>query len=211
MSELISQLQTASSEAIKAHYGVEVPSSTFNIQETRKDFEGELTIVVFPLSKYRLGSPPQVGEQLGNLLKERLDFVEDFNVVKGFLNLSLSTPFWLDFLAEQKDNADFFQNNDGKGRSVVVEYCSPNTNKPLHMGHLRNIALGYSLAQILEANGYTPHHVCLYNDRGTAICKSMYSWKMSGKNETPESSRQKGRSSRGRLLRSFFHTIQKRG
>ena len=192
MSALISDLQNEAAAAIKAHYEVEVPSSLFNIQETRKDFEGELTIVTFPLAKYRLGAPHIVGEELGRLLQERLDYVASYNVIKGFLNLSLSEGYWLSFLAEQKSNPGFFRTDIGQGNSVVVEYCSPNTNKPLHLGHLRNIVLGYSLSQILEANGYKAHQVCLYNDRGTAISKSMLSWKNTGNGETPASSGKKG-------------------
>ncbi len=192
MSALIPNLQQAASAAIKAHYEVDVPPETFNVQETRKDFEGELTIVTFPLSKFRLGAPHVVGEELGKLLVRDLDYVEAYNVVKGFLNLSISAGYWLSFLAEQQNNPDFFRTNIGEGNAVVVEYCSPNTNKPLHMGHLRNIVLGYALSQILKANGYKTHEVCLYNDRGTAISKSMYSWEQSGLNETPESSGKKG-------------------
>lgn len=192
MVDVTIQIQEAAAAAVKDHFGVEIDPNILQVQETRKDFEGDFTLVVFPLSKYRLGAPPQVGDAIGKLLVERLSFVSAYNVIKGFLNLSLTDDFWIQFLADTHTNPDFLKTDIGKGQSIVVEYCSPNTNKPLHLGHLRNIVLGYSLTEILKANGYETHPVCLYNDRGTAICKSMYAWQEAGKNDTPASSGKKG-------------------
>lgn len=192
MLTLFSDIQQAAATAVQTHYGIDIDASSLAIQETRKDFEGDFTLVTFPLTRYKLGAPHQIGETLGTLLQERLPYVSGFNVVKGFLNLSLSADFWLNFLSEYQDRADFFQLQSGVGQHVVVEYCSPNTNKPLHLGHLRNITLGYSLSQILKATGSRVSEVCLYNDRGTAICKSMYAWQQAGKEETPESAGVKG-------------------
>jgi arginyl-tRNA synthetase len=186
------QIQQAAAAAIKDHFEVEIDPQILPVQETRKDFEGDFTLVVFPLSRYRLGAPHQVGETLGKLLVERLDIVSSYNVIKGFLNLSLTDEYWIQFLSDVHQNPDFLKTHQGKGQSIVVEYCSPNTNKPLHLGHLRNIVLGYSLTEILKANGYEAHPVCLYNDRGTAICKSMYAWQAAGKNDSPASTNKKG-------------------
>lgn len=192
MIDLFTNIQQAAALAIKDEFDVEINPGMLNIQETRKEFEGDFTLVVFPLTKFRLGSPPQIGEKLGKLLQERVDYIESYNVIKGFLNLSLSSDYWLSFLETNQHNDHFLRTEIGKGKKVVVEYCSPNTNKPLHLGHLRNIILGYSTAQIMKANGFETNQVCLFNDRGTAICKSIYAWQQSGKNETPESSGKKG-------------------
>ncbi|MEL6251070.1 MAG: arginine--tRNA ligase [Bacteroidota bacterium] len=192
MLTIFSRIQEAAAAAVESHYGVSVDASSLSVQETRKDFEGDFTLVTFPLTKYKLGAPQQIGETLGGLLQERMEEVVAYNVVKGFLNLSLSQKFWLDFLALTHTDDSFFRNTIGSGKKVVVEYCSPNTNKPLHLGHLRNIVLGYSLAQILDANGYEVHPTILFNDRGTNISKSMVSWQLAGKNDSPESAGKKG-------------------
>lgn len=192
MVDVTIQIQEAAAAAVKDHFEVEIDPQILQVQETRKDFEGDFTLVVFPLSKYRLGAPAQVGDILGKLLVERLPFVSSYNVIKGFLNLSLTDEFWVQFLADSHQDPSFLRTNVGTGQSIVVEYCSPNTNKPLHLGHLRNIVLGYSLTEILKANGYEAHPVCLYNDRGTAICKSMYAWQVAGKNDSPDSTGIKG-------------------
>ena len=186
MSSLITTLQQAAAAAVKSQFDQEVSPDTLPVQETRKDFEGDLTMVVFPLTKFRLGAPHQIGEKLGSALVENLSFVEKFNVVKGFLNLSFSDQYWQQFVASNYQDSHFFRNDMGAGQTVVVEYCSPNTNKPLHLGHLRNIVLGYSLTEILKANGFEVHPTCLFNDRGTNISKSMYAYLSEGKMETPE-------------------------
>ncbi|MEL7339080.1 MAG: arginine--tRNA ligase, partial [Bacteroidota bacterium] len=146
----------------------------------------------FPLTKFKLGAPPQIGEKLGAALRDRLDSVTAFNVVKGFLNLSIGDAYWQSFVAEQQNREDFFHTDLGKGQTVVVEYCSPNTNKPLHLGHLRNIVLGYSLTEILNANGFEAIPTCLFNDRGTNISKSMHAYQVADQKETPENSNRKG-------------------
>lgn len=187
MYSLISQIQEAVVSAVKAEFGQEISPDTLPIQETRKDFEGDLTLVVFPLTKFRLGAPQQIGEKLGNVLLQHLPSVEKFNVVKGFLNLTFADDYWRDYFLKSQADPDFFTNASGKGQTVVVEYCSPNTNKPLHLGHLRNIVLGYALTQILKANGFSVAATCLFNDRGTNISKSMYAYLQKGKEETPQS------------------------
>ncbi|MEM6263837.1 MAG: arginine--tRNA ligase [Bacteroidota bacterium] len=192
MLDITHNLQTAASAAIQELYGQEVPPGGIPVQETRKDFEGDFTLVVFPLSRYRLGKPPEVAEAIGKALKESHPHVCDFNVVKGFLNLTLEDNFWREFLARYQKSDEVLFRTEGAGTTAVVEYCSPNTNKPLHLGHLRNIFLGYSLTEILKANGYETHPVCLYNDRGTAICKSMYAWEQQNRQDTPESTGKKG-------------------
>ena len=192
MSSVIQKIQQAAARAVKTKFDVEINPETLVIQETRKDFDGDFTLVVFPLTRYKLGAPPQIGEILGKALVEELEEIEAYNVIKGFLNLSLSPDSWRHYLSENQVDPSFYRLDTGKGKNVVVEFCSPNTNKPLHLGHLRNIALGYSLSQILEANGYHVAPTCLFNDRGTNISKSMYAWLKSGKNETPESSGKKG-------------------
>ncbi|MCB0854233.1 MAG: arginine--tRNA ligase [Bacteroidetes bacterium] len=183
---IIQEIQQAAAEAVQSEFGVEIDPGILPIQETRKDFEGDFTIVVFPLTKLRLGNPQQIGERIGAVLTEKLEAVESYNVIKGFLNLSLSSSFWRTFMAENHDNSAFFKLDHGTGKTVVVEYCSPNTNKPLHLGHLRNITLGYAVTEILKANGYEVHPTCLFNDRGTNISKSMFAWMEKGKNDSPE-------------------------
>ncbi|MEM7511542.1 MAG: arginine--tRNA ligase [Bacteroidota bacterium] len=192
ISKLYSDIQIAAAKGVKEQFGVDIDPSILALQETRKDFEGDFTLVVFPLAKFKLGAPPVIGEALGKYLEEELAFVESFNVIKGFLNLKLTDAYWCSFLANASVNEGFLKRKDGNGQKVVVEYCSPNTNKPLHLGHLRNIVLGYSMTEVLKANGYETHPVCLFNDRGTAISKSMHAWLVAGKNDTPESTGVKG-------------------
>lgn len=192
MVTLFSDIQAAAAGAVQDHYQVEIDPATLVIQETRKGFEGDFTLVTFPLTRFKLGAPQQIGETLGQMLVDRLPFVKAFNVIKGFLNLTLTDQYWLDFLADFGNQEPYFRLDTGAGEKVVVEYCSPNTNKPLHLGHLRNITLGYALSRILTAAGYSVSEVCLFNDRGTAICKSMYAWQVAGKNETPDSAGMKG-------------------
>jgi arginyl-tRNA synthetase len=161
------------------------------IQKTRKEFEGDYTLVVFPFAKWSGKSPERTAAELGNILSERLDIVESTNVVKGFLNIKLKSSFWLAKLSEyvNDENFGFFAPS---GKRVMVEYSSPNTNKPLHLGHIRNILLGWSVAGILEACGHEVIKVNLVNDRGIHICKSMIAWLKFGNGETPESAGKKG-------------------
>jgi arginyl-tRNA synthetase len=176
-------------DCVKALYKSEnVP---FQLQKTRKEFEGDITLVVFSLAKLSGKSPEQTGADVGEWLVENVPHVETFNVVKGFLNLKLSKAFWLDQLSQIAGN-DAFGHFPPSGKTVMVEYSSPNTNKPLHLGHIRNNLLGYSVAKILEANGHKVIKVNLVNDRGIHICKSMLAWQKFGNGETPQSSGKKG-------------------
>ena len=179
---------------VKALYGMEANSSQVQLQKTKAEFEGHLTVVVFPFVKAARKSPEQVGEELGKYLTEALpEVVEKYNVVKGFLNLVVSDAPWIELL--NKINADEkFGMKQATARSplVMIEYSSPNTNKPLHLGHVRNNLLGAALARIVEANGNKVVKTNIVNDRGIHICKSMLAWLKWGNGETPESSGKKG-------------------
>ena len=162
-----------------------------HLQKTRKEFEGDLTLVVFPFVKHFRKSPEETAGLLGTKLVERLEEVVTFNVVKGFLNLGLSDDFWLDFLSN-KLQTGIIAEEKAPSEPVVVEFSSPNTNKPLHLGHIRNNLLGYSISQILEADGHQVIKVNLVNDRGIHICKSMLAWMRFGEGATPEATGKKG-------------------
>ena len=178
-------------EAVKALYGVEMDPSALQVQVTRKEFEGDYTLVVFPLLKISHANPEMTGKALGEWMKENLSEIENYNVVKGFLNLSFSTAYWNDLFAGIAATEDFGQHAP-TGKTIMVEFSSPNTNKPLHLGHIRNNLLGFSVAKLLEANGHNVMKVNLVNDRGIHICKSMYAWKVLGNGETPQTSSKKG-------------------
>ncbi|RZK05661.1 MAG: arginine--tRNA ligase, partial [Flavobacterium sp.] len=162
---------TATLDAIKQLYNEEVAESVINIQETRKEFEGQVTIVVFPITKISKKSPEQTAQAIGEYLVENVTEVTAFNVVKGFLNLSIAESYFLKQFNEEVLSPEFgiYKPN---GKKVMVEYSSPNTNKPLHLGHVRNNLLGYSVAELLKAYGYEVTKVNLVNDRGIHICKS---------------------------------------
>jgi arginyl-tRNA synthetase len=178
-------------KGIKQLYNEDVPESAISIQDTRKEFEGQVTIVVFPIVRFSKKSPEQTANDLGNFLVEHLQEVVAFNVVKGFLNLSIADSYWLNLFNTELLDPSFgtFKPN---GKKVMVEYSSPNTNKPLHLGHVRNNLLGYSVAELLNAVGYHVFKVNLVNDRGIHICKSMLAWQKWGNGETPENSFLKG-------------------
>ncbi len=182
-------LKNKVTEAIGTIFKVTLPDVEF--QPTRKDFEGDITVVVFPMLRYVQGNPVQIGEQVGAYLEKELEMVTGFNVVKGFLNVVISDAYYLDFFNEIKDNKSFgiVPTSDG---AILVEYSSPNTNKPLHLGHIRNNLLGYSVAQILKASGKKVYKTQIINDRGIHICKSMLAWQRFGHGETPESTGLKG-------------------
>lgn len=175
----------------KEEYGVDISPQTVTINTTKKEHEGDYTIVVFPLTKISKKSPEQTADLLGNQLKEKTGIIGKFNVIKGFLNLSLTDNYWLNRLKDIAANTAYgtFPANHQK---VVLEYCGPNTNKPLHIGHVRNMLLGFSMSEILKANGYDVTKVNIYNDRGIAICKSMVAYKRYGNNSTPQSTGIKG-------------------
>ncbi len=177
---------------IEEQFGQHVPASGVSIQKTRKEFTGDFTIVVFPYVKVARRSPEQTAQLLGEALRDKIEEVLDFNVIKGFLNLVLAPGFWLDFLKGQINNPTYGFSSHSQQAPVVVEYSSPNTNKPLHLGHIRNNLLGYSVARLLEASGKKVVKVNLVNDRGIHICKSMLAWMRFGKGQTPESSGKKG-------------------
>lgn len=178
-------------KAVSVLYNAELPGEQINLQETRKEFEGQITVVTFPLTRSSKKSPEQTGAEIGKYLEENIEEVSGFNVIKGFLNLSISDSYWLSSFKTNmlKPGYGEFPSN---GRKVMVEYSSPNTNKPLHLGHVRNNLLGYSVAEILSANGHEVIKVNLVNDRGIHICKSMLAWQKFGNGETPESSGLKG-------------------
>ena len=177
--------------AVNAIYGVEIEQVEF--QSTRPEFEGDITVVVFPLLRYVKGNPAVIGEQIGEYLKTNLDEVVGYNVIKGFLNLVISDTYYLDFLQNLNDQINWgYKEQEINQGSVIVEYSSPNTNKPLHLGHVRNVLLGYSVAEILKASGKQVYKTQIINDRGIHICKSMLAWQRFGNGETPESSGLKG-------------------
>ena len=180
-------------KAVKSLYGQEVPDKMVQVQKTRSEFEGNLTLVVFPFVKMARKSPEQTAQELGSYLVENCDAVERFNVVKGFLNMVIAPAAWLSLLADiDADEHYGMKQATDDSPLVMIEYSSPNTNKPLHLGHVRNNLLGWSLAQIMQANGNRVVKTNIVNDRGIHICKSMLAWLKYGNGETPESSGKKG-------------------
>ena len=186
-------ISQAVAKAVKTLYGMEPTEKMLQLQKTRSEFEGNLTLVVFPFVRAAKKSPEQTAQEIGQYLVDNCPAVEKFNVVKGFLNLSVGQGAWLQLL-QAIDQDDHFgtQKADEHSPLVMIEYSSPNTNKPLHLGHVRNNLLGWSLAQIMEANGNKVVKTNIVNDRGIHICKSMLAWLKYGNGETPESSGKKG-------------------
>ncbi len=189
----IEKLARAASSAVKTLYNVEIEPDSLVINKTRKEYEGDYTLVVFPLAKSARKSPDQTGQEIGNWLKDILPEISHFNVVKGFLNITLKDVFWLDFLKNCGFDASYgFKPVDNNQPPVLIEFSSPNTNKPLHLGHIRNNLLGHSISEILRATGRRIVKVNLVNDRGIHICKSMLAWQKWGNGETPASAGMKG-------------------
>merc|ERR1712065_14548 len=161
---------------------------TYSVELPTVEFQGDVTVVVFPMLRYKKGNPAQIAEELGNYVVHEVSEVSKFNVVKGFLNLVIADEYYVNFF-----NTIYNQDNFGcvdvkdKNDSFMVEYSSPNTNKPLHLGHIRNNLLGYSVSEILKASGKKVYKTQIINDRGIHICKSMLAWKRHGNNETPVS------------------------
>ncbi|MCG2459863.1 arginine--tRNA ligase [Flavobacteriaceae bacterium F89] len=176
--------------AVAALYGVEL--DTVEFQPTRKDFEGDITVVVFPMLRIIKGNPAQIGEQIGQYLMGSVENIVGFNVVKGFLNLVVSDTYYLDFFRLILGEKAFGTVPEHSRDAILVEYSSPNTNKPLHLGHIRNNLLGYSVAEILKASGKKVYKTQIINDRGIHICKSMLAWQKFGHGETPQSTGLKG-------------------
>ncbi|MFW0737211.1 arginine--tRNA ligase [Flavobacterium sp. T12S277] len=188
----LSQILTPSiQKAIQALFDVTVDKIEF--QTTRKEFEGDITMVIFPLLKVIKSNPAELGSKIGNYLVENVSEVARFNVVSGFLNIVIADSYYLNFFNEIKDNTKFgYVTPNPEDKAIMVEYSSPNTNKPLHLGHVRNNLLGYSVAEIIKASGKKVYKTQIINDRGIHICKSMLAWQKFGNGETPESSNLKG-------------------
>lgn len=179
-------LVTSVAKAINDLYGVEPADNLIQLQKTRKEFEGDITLVVFPFLRTSKKSPEQTAEEIGNYLVENVSICDKFNVVKGFLNIVISDSYYLDFVSNINDHSSFGKKEVQNGVSpIMVEYSSPNTNKPLHLGHIRNILLGYSVSEILKANGQKVVKTNIVNDRGIHICKSMLAWQKWGDNLEP--------------------------
>ena len=178
-------------QAVSEVYKITLESVEF--QATRKEFAGDITVVIFPMLRYIKGNPVQIGETIGAYLVENVDEVKNFNVIKGFLNIEISDAYFFNVFntIRNDDNYGFLKPNEGD-KAIMVEYSSPNTNKPLHLGHIRNNLLGYSVAEILKASGKKVYKTQIINDRGIHICKSMLAWKKFGHGETPESLALKG-------------------
>lgn len=187
------QIKEVAAQAIKELYGKEVNPETIQVQLTRKDQKGDFTLVVFPLLKLSGKKPEETGADLGNYIIEKLPAIAAFEVIKGFLNLSLAHSYWVSRLNEINNEESFgFEPVGDQSPQMMIEYSSPNTNKPLHLGHIRNNLLGFSLSRIAHAIGYRVVKTNIVNDRGIHICKSMLAWKKWGKGETPESTGKKG-------------------
>ena len=187
------QIITTAQQAVKTLYGQEVPEKMVQLQKTKREFEGNLTLVVFPFLKISRKKPEYTAQDLGEYIKQNCDAIADFNVVKGFLNLVIDSKAWIGLLNEMNSNPKFGEKPVTENSPLVmIEYSSPNTNKPLHLGHVRNNLLGWSLAQIMEANGNRVIKTNIVNDRGIHICKSMLAWLKFGNGETPETSGKKG-------------------
>ena len=199
-------ISSAVAEALKALYGVEVAASSIVPQTTRKEFEGNLTVVVFPYLKTSKKAPEATAQEIGEYLVANCDAVKAFNVVKGFLNIVIEPKFWLNVLNHINETADYgFRAETPESELVMIEYSSPNTNKPLHLGHVRNNLLGYSLSRILAANGYKVVKTNIVNDRGIHICKSMLAWQKWGNGVTPEAAGKKG----DHLIGDFYVAFDK--
>ena len=192
-------------KSFKTLYGQEPPVQQVNFQKTRPEFEGDMTIVVFPFVKLAGRNPEQLANEMGAEMIKESDMIAKFNVVKGFLNLLISDKFWMDFFKANHENREFGR-KPVSGKNVVIEYSSPNTNKPLHLGHIRNNLLGWSVSEIMKANGKKVVRVNLVNDRGIYICKSMLAWLKWGNGCTPESTGKKG----DHLIGDFYVLFDKK-
>lgn len=184
-------IKTSIQESIQQCFDHGIATSDVILQHTKKEFEGDYTLVVFPFTRLFRDKPEAIATTLGDHLKAHSKLIADYNVVKGFLNLSLNHSYWVDRLHTLKDTEGLGQLEPKEGK-VLVEFSSPNTNKPLHLGHIRNILLGWSTSKILQAAGYQTNNIQIINDRGIAICKSMLAWQLYGNGDTPESTGKKG-------------------
>nr|WP_299201591.1 arginine--tRNA ligase [uncultured Brumimicrobium sp.] len=198
-------------------FGVKIDEKLIQFQKTRKDVDGDMTLVVFPFVKVLKSSPAIVGEDIGRFLKEKLEEVESYNIVSGFLNITLTNKYWQNILLEMSKDEMFGCSSELSDQMYMVEYSSPNTNKPLHLGHMRNIFLGYSVSEILKANGHEVVKTQIINDRGIHICKSMVAWEQfaskdaNGNRETPDSTGMKGDHFVGKYYIEFDQQVTKQG
>ncbi|RIY35537.1 arginine--tRNA ligase [Capnocytophaga canis] len=190
MLDLQDILKQHTQKAVEQLFSVQLEN--IELQQTKKEFEGDITIVIFPMLRQIKGNPEQIGQQIGTFLQENVKEVESFNVIKGFLNLVISDSYYIDFLKSIENETHFGLAQPNSKKTIMVEYSSPNTNKPLHLGHIRNNLLGYSVAEILKAAGHKVYKTQIINDRGIHICKSMIAWQRFGNGETPENSGLKG-------------------
>ncbi|MEE1147253.1 MAG: arginine--tRNA ligase, partial [Bacteroidaceae bacterium] len=192
--EIANKIVSAVKAGIQELYGTEVSESMIQLQETRPEFEGQLTVVVFPFLKISRKKPEDTAQDLGTFLKTQIpEVIQEFNVIKGFLNLTIQPSQWIDLLLDIQQQEHFgFVPVTEDSPLVMIEYSSPNTNKPLHLGHVRNNLLGWALANVMQANGNKVVKTNIVNDRGIHICKSMLAWQYYGNGETPESSGKKG-------------------
>ena len=193
-------------EAIFSLYNHEVDEKQIQLQNTGKDFTGDITLVVFPFLGFSKKKPEETGEEIGNYLRENVKEISGFNTIKGFLNLVMDKKYWIEVLRDIKTDPDYGLRKPGsENKTILVEFSSPNTNKPLHLGHIRNNLIGYSLSKIFEANGYKVKKVNIVNDRGIHICKSMLAWQKWGKGITPETAGKKG----DKLVGDFYVRFEK--
>jgi len=180
-------------EAVFSLYNHEIDEKQIQLQKTSKDFTGDITLVVFPFLRFSKKKPEETGEEIGNYLKKKVKEISGFNIIKGFLNLVMDKKYWIEVFRDMITDPDFGIKKPGsENKTILVEFSSPNTNKPLHLGHIRNNLIGYSLSKIFEANGYNVKKVNIVNDRGIHICKSMLAWQKWGKGTTPENTGKKG-------------------
>ncbi len=201
-----SKLAEALTKAVKALYRQQVQPGIFQIQKTRPEFEGDLTVVVFPLLRLSHKAPEATADELGQWLMEQVEEIIGYNVIKGFLNMEINDAYWLSFFKSASGEKNFGFKPPLDEPPVVIEYSSPNTNKPLHLGHVRNNLLGWAVAEILKADGKKVMKVNLVNDRGIHVCKSMLAWQKWGKGKTPEASGQKG----DKLVGDFYVLFDKK-
>src|SRR5690606_1289650 len=177
--------------AVQELFSADIPETQITLQETRKEFDGHITVVVFPVTRFSKKSPEQTGTEIGEWLSRNVQEIQGFNVIKGFLNISLSDAYWISMVNTQLVNSAF-GSFPANGKKIMIEYSSPNTNKPLHLGHIRNNLLGYSVAEILKAYGYEVVEGTWVNGRGIHPWKSMLAWQKHGNGQTPASSGLKG-------------------
>ena len=193
-------------EAVFSLYNHEIDEKQIQLQKTGKDFTGDITLVVFPFLRFSNKKPEETGKEIGNYLQENVNEISGFNTIKGFLNLVMDKKYWIEVFRDMITDPDFGIKKPGsENKTILVEFSSPNTNKPLHLGHIRNNLIGYSLSKIFEANGYNVKKVNIVNDRGIHICKSMLAWQKWGKGNTPETEGKKG----DKLVGDFYVRFEK--